>query len=71
MRQALVRTSPPTKGWPKHVEQELKIVPAYDLSGLTDLDLARMQRQVRESGEDREFLDAILQELGKRQEGRT
>jgi hypothetical protein len=42
---------------------------AYDFSGLTVLDLVRMRRQVGESPwaeEDKEFLDAVMAEIGKR-----
>ena len=38
----------------------------YDFSGLDDPTLAAMQRRVRETGEDVEFLTAILAELGAR-----
>lgn len=37
----------------------------YDFSGLTDLDLVALQKELRGTGDD-EFLDAVLKELGKR-----
>lgn len=46
------------------------IVGEYDFSFFSDLELAVMQSQVRESGEDKEFVNAILVELGKRQRER-
>ena len=39
----------------------------YDFSGLSDLDLVILQKRIRDSGTDKEFLDAILKEIGRRQ----
>ena len=46
---------------------------SYDLSGMTDLELASLQAEIRKSPfpEDKEFLDSILKELGKRQRERN
>ena len=46
------------------------IVGEYDFSFFSDLDLVEMQSQVRKTGEDKEFVGAILVELGKRQRER-
>jgi hypothetical protein len=43
----------------------------YDFSGMSDIDLVLMQKQVRDSGQDKEFLNAILKELGERQHTRN
>lgn len=42
------------------------ITPAYDFSELDDLDLISMQKQIRDSGGDTSFFNAILTEMGKR-----
>ena len=39
----------------------------YDFSHMSDLDLVKMQHDLRKIPEDKEFLNAVLIELGKRQ----
>jgi len=39
----------------------------YDLSNMDSLELAVMQKELRELTEDKNFLNAVLKELGRRQ----
>ena len=41
-------------------------VTGYDFTGLSDLDLVVMQKQVRDSKVDLEFLAAVMNEIAKR-----
>ena len=51
------------------MEERKKKRPAYDFSAMSDLELVKMQHEVKKAGfaEDKEFRNAILVELGKRQ----
>lgn len=55
------------KTW-RAVEIQEQEQAACDFSGMTDIELVLMQSQVRQAGfeEDREFLNAVLEEIGRR-----
>lgn len=43
----------------------------YDFSGLSDLELGVLQHKARRFPEDKDFVDAVLRELGKREKAKS
>lgn len=42
----------------------------YDFNHMSDIELVKMQKDLRKYPEDKEFLNAVLKELGERQKKR-